>query len=69
MVATAPVATCPISPLTPLNQRLLSGPAVISRGMLLAVGIENSAIFPAGVIRPILSSHVLGEPQVPVRQP
>jgi len=37
--------------------------------MLLAVGIENSAIFPAGVIRPILSSHVLGEPQVPVRQP
>src|SRR5437762_2197584 len=36
------------------NQRLASGPTVISVGWLASVGIGNSMRSPAGVIRPIL---------------
>src|SRR5215468_1448581 len=41
-------------PLVSVNQRLPSGPAVIPKGPLLTVGIENSVIVPVGVMRPIL---------------
>src|SRR5208337_3807211 len=40
-------------PLSSVNQRLPSGPAVISTGVLPGVGIAYSAMMPAGVIRPI----------------
>src|SRR5436309_2401970 len=40
-------------PLTSVNHRLPSGPAVIPRGALTAVGTGNSVIDPAVVIRPI----------------
>src|SRR4029077_8105360 len=36
-----------------VNQRLPSGPAAISPGKLPDVGIANSVMAPAGVIRPI----------------
>src|SRR5260221_34035 len=41
-------------PLTPANQTLPSGPAVISPGPPLAVGTGNSVMVPLGVMRPIL---------------
>src|SRR2546421_9377974 len=37
-----------------VNQRLPSGPAVIQRDTLPAVGTTNSVMMPAGVLRPIL---------------
>src|SRR2546427_436020 len=41
-------------PLTSVNQRLPSGPAVIPVRTLSAVGIGNSVIVPLGLMRPIL---------------
>ena len=41
-------------PVSSVNQRLPSGPVVIARVRLPAVGIGNSVTTPAGVIRPIL---------------
>ncbi len=38
-----------------VNQRLPSGPAVMSKGPLLLVGVRYSVIAPLGVMRPILS--------------
>src|SRR5207249_1434341 len=37
-----------------VNQRLPSGPVVMPKGKLLAVGIGNSVTVPLGVIRPML---------------
>ena len=36
-----------------VNQSAPSGPAAMLFGMLVAVGIANSVIVPAGVMRPI----------------
>src|SRR6266581_341096 len=42
-------------PLNSVNQRLPSGPAVMPKGLLSPVGMENSPVTtPAGVMRPIL---------------
>ena len=44
-----------------------SGPAVMPKGPLPAVGIGNSVMTPAVVIRPILLPICFGEPEVAVR--
>src|SRR5262245_53761318 len=50
----ATTVICPIwLPSISVNQRLPSGPAVMARGPLLAVGTAKSVTTPAGVIRPI----------------
>ena len=50
-----------------VNQRFPSGPAVIPSGPELAVGIANSVIASVvGLIIPIASPPVLGEPEVAV---
>ena len=54
-------------PSASVNQRLPSGPAVMPRGLLPAVGTGNSVMTPAVVIRPILLATVFGEPEVAVR--
>ena len=54
----APVVMRPIwLPLDSVNQRLPSGPAAIPKGSPLAVGIANSVMTPAVVIRPILEEE------------
>ena len=50
-----------------MNHSAPSGPAVMPSGSLLAVGIGNSVITPAVVMRPILLPHTFGEPQRTVR--
>jgi hypothetical protein len=42
------------APVNSVNQRLPSGPAVMPKGLLLAVGTVNSVTVPLVVIRPIL---------------
>src|SRR5688500_5367536 len=44
-----------------VNQRFPSEPAVMSSGRLNGVGIENSVITPAGVIRPMLFPLVVNQ--------
>jgi hypothetical protein len=49
-----------------VNQTLPSEPAVIPRGIALAVGMVNSLIVPFGVMRPILFTAVLDESQIAI---
>src|ERR1051325_7048905 len=55
MLGAVQMLTLPILfPEYSVNQRLPSGPTAICCGALAAVGIVNSLITPAGVIRPTL---------------
>ena len=49
------------------HSEALSGPVVMSWGELAAVGVGNSVITPAVVMRPILLPPLSGKPQRAVR--